>query len=66
MKELTQREKEVLKRVILGKTNETIAKELFLSVNTVKIHVKSICTKFNVKNRIQAAVFAIKNFSIFS
>ncbi len=60
MQELTIREKEVLELILLGFTNEKISRELAISVNTTKVHIKRICEKLVVKNRIQAAVFAVK------
>lgn len=52
---LTSREKEVLREIIRGASNEQIAASLFISVNTVKNHVSSILTKLRVQNRRQAA-----------
>lgn len=57
---LTPRENEVLKHVVLGKSNSEIAKELFLSVHTVKAHVSSILEKFQVEDRVQLAVKAVR------
>ena len=51
---LTEREFDILKCIILGNSNREIADELFLSVNTVKFHLKNIYGKLEVKNRIQA------------
>jgi len=48
---LSEREVDVLKLLLIGKTNHEIAKELFISVNTVKTHVKNIYKKTHVKNR---------------
>ena len=56
--ELTQREREVLRHVALGKNNSEIADELFISVNTVTRHVSNIFAKTSTKNRVQAAVYA--------
>ncbi len=53
-KRLTEREKEIYKELSKGKTNKEIATTLFVSVNTVKTHLKSIYRKLNVKNRTQA------------
>ena len=55
---LSDREQEVLDLIALGKTNNDIAKTLFISVRTVKFHVSSILTKLNVKNRTEAALKA--------
>lgn len=59
-KPLTEREFDVLKLIVLGKNNNEIAKDLFLSVHTVKAHVSSILEKFYVEDRVQIAVKAVK------
>jgi DNA-binding NarL/FixJ family response regulator len=60
--DLTKREKEVLKLIALGKTNEEIAEKLNISALTVKTHVSNIYRKINVPNRIQAIFWTTKNF----
>jgi len=57
---LTEREYEVLKQVVQGKSNTEIAKELIVSVHTAKAHVCSILQKMCVNDRVQAAVKAVK------
>lgn len=57
---LTDREKEVLKHLVSGKSNTEIAKELIVSVHTAKAHVCSILQKMCVNDRVQAAVKAVK------
>lgn len=57
---LTQREYEVLKLVVDGKSNNDIAKELCISEHTAKAHVCNIIQKLVVDDRTQAAVKAIK------
>lgn len=57
---LTQREKQVLKSVVNGKSNPEIAQELNISIHTAKAHVCSILQKLSVQDRVQAAVKAIK------
>jgi DNA-binding CsgD family transcriptional regulator len=57
--ELTQREHDVLGLIAEGKENAQIAKELFISVHTVRNHVSSILAKLEVENRVQAAVYAV-------
>ena len=51
---LTQKEFEVLKAIYEGKTNGQMAEEMFVSVNTIKTHVKSIYEKLDVKSRVTA------------
>ena len=56
---LTEREMEVLKLLVQGKSNAEIADALIVSVHTAKAHVCSILQKFCVEDRVQAAVKAI-------
>ena len=55
---LSEREQEVLARLALGDSNRQIADELYLSVDTVKTHVKKVFGKLGVTNRTQAALVA--------
>ena len=57
---LTAREFEVLRLIVLGKNNNEIAKELFISVHTAKAYVSSILEKFSVDDRVQIAVKAVR------
>jgi DNA-binding CsgD family transcriptional regulator len=57
---LTVREVEVLERVVEGDTNKEIAEALFIAENTVKIHLRNILEKLHLRNRIQAAVYAVR------
>ena len=57
---LTKRELEIIGLLVKGLNNEQIAKKLFITCHTVKAHVSSIFRKLNVKNRILAVVFAIR------
>lgn len=58
--ELTPREIEVLERVVEGATNKEIAEALVVTENTVKIHLHNILEKLHLQNRIQAAVYAVR------
>jgi DNA-binding NarL/FixJ family response regulator len=58
--ELTQREIEILEFVVQGATNNEIAKTLCIAENTVKIHLRNILEKLHLQNRIQAAVYAVR------
>ena len=57
---LTQREREVLRLVALGKNNSEIAAELIISINTVTRHITNIFAKTSTSNRVQAAVYAAR------
>jgi DNA-binding CsgD family transcriptional regulator len=48
---LTAREREILSRVVIGRSNRQIADELVISEGTVKTHVKHLLRKFTVANR---------------
>ena len=58
--DLTQREYEVLKLIVDGKSNNEIAEELTISSHTAKAHVCNIIQKLLVDDRTQAAVKALK------
>jgi DNA-binding NarL/FixJ family response regulator len=58
---LSDREMEVLSCVVKGKSNKEIAASLGISHQTVKNHVTSILRKFNVEDRTQAVVYALKH-----
>ncbi len=51
--ELSERETQVVARLLQGKTYRTIASELIISENTVTTHVKNIYSKLQVRNRVQ-------------
>jgi len=55
---LTKREVEILSMVARGLTNRDISKIMFISSNTVKVHLSAIMKKFNVSNRWHAALIA--------
>ncbi len=57
---LTSREAQILKLITEGCSNNEIARELFVSVNTTKAHVASILQKLEVDDRLQAALKALK------
>ena len=57
---LSERELEVLNRVVDGMSNKEIATVLGISHQTVKNHITSILRKFNVEDRTQAVVYALK------
>ena len=51
---LTRREMELLKLICKGLTNRELANQLFLSINTIKTHLKNLYLKLEVKNRAEA------------
>ncbi|MBI2996754.1 MAG: response regulator transcription factor [Candidatus Melainabacteria bacterium] len=57
---LSDREFEVLKLIVDGKSNQEIADKLFITLATVKTHVRSILNKLSVDDRTQAAVKAMR------
>jgi DNA-binding NarL/FixJ family response regulator len=61
LKELSIKETEVLRYISNGFSNEEIAKDLVLSTNTIKTHVRNILQKLQKKDRTQLAVLALKN-----
>lgn len=57
---LTEREMEVLRLVAKGLNNRDIAKQLFISENTVKNHVRNILEKLQLHSRMEAVVYAVR------
>lgn len=57
---LTQRELEVLNLVTNGLSNKIISEELFISVDTVRNHLRNIYKKLNVNSRTQAVIVSIR------
>ena len=57
---LTHREQEILALIAAGKTNQEIAELLHIATGTVRVHVHAILQKLEVRDRTQAAVFAIQ------
>ena len=58
--ELTPRELEILSHVAAGQSNKAIARDLGITDGTVKLHVRSIMRKLDVKSRVEAAVLAVE------
>lgn len=57
---LSQREREVLKLIAQGCSNQEIAQQLYLSLGTVKSYVRMILNKLSVDDRVQAAAKAVR------
>lgn len=57
---LTERELEVLRLVAKGMNNRDIAKDLYISENTVKNHVRNILEKLQLHSRMEAVMYAVK------
>lgn len=57
-KQLSKRQREVFRLLGEGKTNGEIARALFRSPNTIKLHVSAILKQFDMRNRTQAALLA--------
>jgi DNA-binding NarL/FixJ family response regulator len=63
---LTRQQKTITTLIGAGKTNDDIAKELFVSVNTVKVHIRSIYRRLGLEdgaqnNRVVVALYAIRS-----
>lgn len=57
---LTDREKEVLELVATGITNREVAQKLFISVNTVKVHLRNVYTKLGADSRTEATMIGVR------
>jgi two-component system nitrate/nitrite response regulator NarL len=59
---LSNREKMILRHLTQGSSNKHIARELSITEATVKVHIKSLLRKIRVRNRTQAAIWAMNHF----
>jgi DNA-binding NarL/FixJ family response regulator len=58
---VTERERDVLRLIVQGATNRDIAARLMITENTVKVHLRNILDKLHLRNRQQAAAFAVSS-----
>ena len=63
VKELTEREIQILRGVADGKSNKLIARDLDITEGTVKVHVKNLLHKLNFHSRVEAAIWVVANSS---
>jgi DNA-binding NarL/FixJ family response regulator len=61
--QLSPREKSILRCLVEGDSNKSIARKIDIAEATVKVHVKAILRKIRVQNRTQAAIWGMKNGS---
>ena len=59
--DLTDQEVRILERIATGMSNKLIGRELDIAEGTVKVHVKHILRKLNLKSRVEAAVWAVEH-----
>lgn len=58
---VSQREAQILRCLLLGDSNKLIAKHLDITEATVKVHLKSLLRKIDATNRTQAAIWGLNN-----
>jgi len=58
--ELSEREREILRLVATGASNKEVAQRLYISPNTVKVHLRNIFAKIGVASRTEATLYAIR------
>jgi two-component system nitrate/nitrite response regulator NarL len=61
---LSDKEHLILRHLTQGASNKLIARDLHIAEATVKVHVKAILRKIGVRNRTQAAMWAVKNWAL--
>ncbi|HEU5097442.1 MAG TPA: response regulator transcription factor, partial [Roseiflexaceae bacterium] len=59
--QISEREREILRLVATGATNQQIAYQLNISVNTVKVHLRNIFGKIGVTSRTEATLYAVRS-----
>lgn len=58
---LTEREEEILELISQGDSNKAIARKLDITEGTVKVHVKHLLKKLNLRSRLEAAVWSVNS-----
>ena len=61
LRPLSRRERHVLQCLVKGMSNKEIGRELGCSVDTVKVYMRMIMAKLNVRNRVEAALWTYAN-----
>lgn len=61
IKQLTSREREILQAIAHGMSNKMVARKLDIAEGTVKVHVKNLLKKLNLRSRVEAAVWAVNH-----
>jgi DNA-binding NarL/FixJ family response regulator len=64
LKDLTDREREILQLLAEGMRNDDIASKLFISPQTVQTHVRNILGKLRVHSKLEAVAFAVRHSAI--
>jgi two-component system, NarL family, nitrate/nitrite response regulator NarL len=60
LEDLTDREREILEHIAGGRTNKEVGRALGISEGTVKVHMKHLLRKLNLRGRVEAAVWALE------
>src|SRR5262245_35568280 len=58
--QISDREREILRLVATGATNQQIAQQLHISANTVKVHLRNIFSKIGAASRTEATLYAVR------
>src|SRR5262245_23041425 len=58
--QISEREREILRLVATGATNQQIAQQLNISANTVKVHLRNIFSKIGAASRTEATLYAVR------